>query len=53
KPNANHNGLGEMAAFLSVFSKKMTVCPIPIAGFGYVIIIVHFQLDYVKHHVSM
>jgi hypothetical protein len=34
--NANHNGLAEMAAFLSVFSKKMTVCPIPIAGFGYV-----------------
>jgi len=35
--NANHNGLGEMAAFLSVFSKKMTVCPIPIAGFGYML----------------
>jgi hypothetical protein len=32
--NANHNGLGEMAAFLIVFSKKMTVCPIPLGGSG-------------------
>jgi hypothetical protein len=27
--------LGEMAAFLNVFSKKMTACPIPLAGSGY------------------
>jgi hypothetical protein len=33
--NACHNGLGEMATFLSVFSKKVTACPIPIAGTGY------------------
>jgi hypothetical protein len=24
--------LGELAAFLSIFSKKMTTCPIPFAG---------------------
>jgi hypothetical protein len=34
-PNAYHNGLGEMATFLSVFSKKVTACPIPLAGTGY------------------
>jgi hypothetical protein len=33
-PNAYHNGLGELAAFLNVFSKKMTFCPIPFAGTG-------------------
>jgi len=32
--NAGHNGLGKMAAFLSVFSKKVTACPIPLAGPG-------------------
>ena len=36
--NADHNGLGEMATFLSVFSKKVTACPIPLAGFGYVLL---------------
>jgi len=33
--NACHNGLGEMATFLSVFSKKVTACPIPLGGTGY------------------
>jgi hypothetical protein len=32
RTNACHNGLGEMATFLSVFSKKVTACQIPLGG---------------------
>jgi hypothetical protein len=34
-PNACHNGLGEMAAFVRVFAQKVTAYPSPIAGTCY------------------
>jgi hypothetical protein len=33
--NAEHSGLVKLAAFLSVFSKKVTALPSPTAVFGY------------------
>jgi hypothetical protein len=36
-PNACHNGLGEVAAFLRLFAKTVTVYPSPIDGTGYTI----------------
>jgi hypothetical protein len=35
--NTCHNGLGEMAAFVRLFAQKVTACPSPIDGTGYVI----------------
>jgi hypothetical protein len=39
--NAKHNGLMKLAAFLSIFSKKMTALTSPIDASCYVIVALH------------